>query len=292
MPSLGTLFAFGALFGWAFGDFALQRLTREIGVWRARFFIDLSLAVGILPFILPEIGRLPGRPDDLVLLVVATVIMFLGGYFNLRALKRGKLAIVEPITGLELPLTAGLSMVLLGEWPSALQFALIWVIFMGITSAVSKGGLRKIFSGGRIERGVMLAGFGAVGLALTNFTVGISSRGTSPLMTVWFTATLIGAASAIVIFSRDSHPNILNALKRVPGLILLTCALDGFAWVSFAYAATHLPISIATSISESYIALAAFLGVFLNHEKLRRHQIAGVALAIGGVIVLAAVTPG
>jgi drug/metabolite transporter (DMT)-like permease len=59
------------------------------------------------------------------------------------------------------------------------------------------------------------------------------------------------------------------------------------AWVSFAKATTFIPIAIATTISESYIALAVLLGLFVNREKLRTHQILGITLATFGVIILA-----
>ncbi|MDI6821251.1 MAG: hypothetical protein QMD65_03755 [Patescibacteria group bacterium] len=47
-----------------------------------------------------------------------------------------------------------------------------------------------------------------------------------------------------------------------------------------------LAISIATTISENYIALTVLLGVFINKEKLQRHQFFGIAIAIISVLVL------
>ena len=47
--------------------------------------------------------------------------------------------------------------------------------------------------------------------------------------------------------------------------------IDNLAWVAFAYATLYVPIAIATGISESYIALAAALGIIINKEKLKKH---------------------
>ncbi|MDI6821128.1 MAG: EamA family transporter [Patescibacteria group bacterium] len=47
-----------------------------------------------------------------------------------------------------------------------------------------------------------------------------------------------------------------------------------------------LAISIATTISESYIALTVLLGVFINKEKLQRHQIFGIIIAIASVLII------
>lgn len=80
-------------------------------------------------------------------------------------------------------------------------------------------------------------------------------------------------------------------MKANPGPIIGQSILDNTAWVAFAFATIFIPISIATTISESYIALAVFLGIFINREKLRPHQMIGVVLALVGVIALSALTP-
>ncbi len=72
--------------------------------------------------------------------------------------------------------------------------------------------------------------------------------------------------------------------------VLAACIFDNAAWVAYAVAVTTLPIALTIAITESYVALAAFLGVVWNKEKLQRHQYAGMILAIAAAIVLAAVS--
>jgi uncharacterized membrane protein len=50
---------------------------------------------------------------------------------------------------------------------------------------------------------------------------------------------------------------------------------------------TLAPISISVAISESYIIIAVLLGYFVNKEKLRKHQIIGLTLAIVSAVYLA-----
>jgi drug/metabolite transporter (DMT)-like permease len=45
------------------------------------------------------------------------------------------------------------------------------------------------------------------------------------------------------------------------------------AWISYSLSTVYIPIGIATSISESYIAFASLLGIIINKEKLKKHQI-------------------
>ncbi len=47
-----------------------------------------------------------------------------------------------------------------------------------------------------------------------------------------------------------------------------------------------VPIVVALVLSEVYIIVAALLGVFVNKEKLRLHQVVGIIIAIVGVITL------
>ncbi|MBI2618150.1 EamA family transporter [Candidatus Kaiserbacteria bacterium] len=88
------------------------------------------------------------------------------------------------------------------------------------------------------------------------------------------------------ILLKGEVKNLLSDFKNYPKPIIGQSVLDNVAWISFAKATTYIPIAIATTISEGYIALAVLLGVFVNREKLRAHQIAGVTLAIIGVITL------
>ena len=65
---------------------------------------------------------------------------------------------------------------------------------------------------------------------------------------------------------------------------------DDLAWIMFSYATLYIPIAIATSISEVYIALAVFLGFYINKEKLKYHQIVGLLIAVVSIIILSIVT--
>lgn len=62
---------------------------------------------------------------------------------------------------------------------------------------------------------------------------------------------------------------------------------DNAAWISFAFAASLAPIAIVVALSESYIALAALLGLMINKEKLMKHQKLGLVISILSAIILA-----
>lgn len=280
----GILFAFIALVSWGFGDFFIQKTTRVVGSWKALFFIGVVGLVGLFPFVKNDLATL--NAANLLLLGLLGVVVVFAALFDFEALRQGKIAIVEPIIGLELPITVGLSLTLANETLSLLQLFLIGIVFIGIMLVITAHHTHLHYYKRIFERGVILAGIGAIGMALTNFLVGVSSQGISPLITIWFVHSLLAVVCGIYILYKGEFKNLVSDFKNHPKPIIGQSILDNVAWVSFAKATTFIPIAIATTISESYIALAVLLGLFINREKLRTHQIVGVALATIGVITL------
>ncbi len=62
---------------------------------------------------------------------------------------------------------------------------------------------------------------------------------------------------------------------------------DTLAWIFYAFAVFNEEISIITAITESYPAIALFLGVFINREKIRGYQWAGAGVALTASFILA-----
>ncbi len=282
---IGILFGLIALLSWGFGDFFIQRTTRVVGSRGALFFVGIFGFVGLFPFVKNNLSSLD--PGNFLLLGVLGVIVVFATFFDFEALKQGKIAIVEPIIGLELPMTVGLSIFLANESISLLQLLLIGVVFIGIMLAITTQYKHLHYHKRIFEKGVVLALVGSIGMALTNFFVGISSQSISPLITIWFVHTLLAVVFGIYIFSKGEFKNLISSFRKHPKLVIGQSVLDNVGWVSFASATTYIPIAIATTISEGYIILAVLLGIFINKEKLRTTQLVGVVIATTGVVVLA-----
>jgi uncharacterized membrane protein len=208
--------------------------------------------------------------------------------FDFEALREGKIAVIEPVLGLELPLTVALSVILIHESLSDRQFLAMILVFVGIVLAITTHlhhlKIHKRF----FEKGVILAGIGAVGMALSNFLVGYSSQQISPLLTIWFAHGALGLISLIVLII-TGRLSIRRDLKHHGGIVLAESILDNGAWLAYAFATSLIPISIVMTISESYIVLAVMLGIYVNREKLKGHQLLGTILAVCGVILLSAI---
>ncbi len=281
--------AIGALLSWGFGDFFIQRTARRIGDWKAIFFVAAVGALMIPFFIKSGEWAALFELKSLLILSVTTVVVFVTALGNFEALRRGKMAVVEPILSLELLITVALSMIFLGERLGLLQSFLVAATFVGILLVVTVERSHLKYHKYILERGSALALGAMVGMALVNFLVALSSRAASPLLTIWFTHTGIAVLTLVYLLARGRAGEILPNLKSYSGTIIAESVLDNAAWIFYAFAATLLPISIATTVSESYIILAVLLGVVFNREKLQKHQLTGIIIVILTVLALSAV---
>ncbi len=286
MATTGLIFAFAALLGWTFGDWLLQKSARLVGDFKTILYVSLMGTIGLLPFVADEIISFIKIPTALLLLILTGVMIFFSTFFDVEALKKGKIAVIEPIFGLELPITVAFSILFWNERPSLIQYILIGGAGIGIILAVTEHHTHIHYHKRILEKGVLLAGLGAIVMGVVNFLIGISAQTTSPLMAIWFTSGVITVLCIIYLAVTRQKINILSDFKKYPRIIIGTAILTNAAWIFFAFAATLIPISLATTISESYIALVVLLGLFVNKEKLKWHQLAGIALAIINILLL------
>lgn len=288
--TVGILLALGSLVCWGFGDFFIQRSSRHIGVWRTLFFIGLTGLIILFPFVKGDLLGFIFDFKSLVTLLLLVVVAFFAALFDFEALKDGKMTIVEPIIGLELPIVVGLSVAVWGEQLNFFHWIFTAVIFLGVMLSITIHHTHLHYHKRIFEKGVAFAGLGAIGMALTDFLVGVASQSTSPLVAVWFMQTLLCVLSLIYLLRRGEAYQLIHDLNHDLKTVVSVSLLNNFAWMFFALATSRIPISIATTISQSYIALAVILGLFVNREKIKPHQVLGVVLAVLGIIALSLVT--
>lgn len=288
--TLGILFAFGALFFWGFGDYFIQKSTREVGDWETLFYNGLFGLIMLFPFVYREIPTFLSISPQSILLFSVAAITFVAALFEFEALKEGKLSVIEPVLGTELVFTVFLSIWLLNESLSLAQLFLIALCFVGIMLAVTRNFDHLKYHKRFLERGVLIAIMGAITMGVVNFMTGVTARETSPLLTMWAVEAFLMVACAIYLIFKKRIRGTVSDLVHHPKYILAQSFFDNLAWVSFAYALVLIPISVATTISESYIILTVFLGIHFNKEKIKPHQKIGAALAVVGILALSFLT--
>ena len=283
------VYAFGALFAWGIGDVLLQRLIRHIGVAETTFVLGSAVGIGLLPFVVVDIHAQLLTDFPLVLLL-ACVFWLLNGLTIFWAFKVGKMAAVEPVLGLELPLTVLLSIFVLNESITVVQAIAVAIVFLGAALTSAKELHHLHFHKKLLEKGVMMALGAAIFGAFMSVTIGLSSKQLDPLLVVWF--LFISSAFFVLpyIWFFGSFKKLHKRVDLFTPLVIGTIIADTSAWIFYAFSTHGMEVALAVSISEGSIALAAFLGIYFNREKLKSHQHAGILLTSGAILWLARIS--
>lgn len=281
---MGVIFAFLALVSWGIGDFLIQRSTRIFGDVRSLFFIDTIGAILLLPFVYPEISATFRNTDQLLVLMGTSALFFVVSLTTFEALRRGKISVIEPVFVFELFITTLLAIVFIREIPNVNQMILLGTVLIGVV-LVSIRSFHDIHHF-RVERGVWLAVLATIGMAGMNFLFGVVGRYTSPLMVNWFTGVFNMIATGTIISMMGGWKEMASNFRQHPLLVSAVSVFDNAGWLFFTYSASLILIPLATGISESYIALSALLGIFINRERLSTHQKIGLAITIISAVAL------
>jgi drug/metabolite transporter (DMT)-like permease len=260
---------------WTAANYWLVPLSRSVDPYIASLLMLAGNGMCTIPLALIVDG-VPGQ-DDLRPLGFAFLagIFEVGGFlFFFRALKRGDLAVVAPIIGLEGGLAA-LIVFAFGERVSP-------VVGAGLAVALC-GGCLAAAAGGRRTAAGALPAFGAALCFGLMFALYAAATDLGPV-TVVASGRLSALALlfAIVIWRGSRLPD-RAATKR----LLALGALDAAAFVCYAFAAARGPVSVAAVVAGQFATLSAVAGIVLLHERLRPHQYVGIALAGIGTTVLA-----
>ena len=279
---LSILFAFGAMLCWGFGDFFIQKTVRKIGDIESLALIGIAGTIFLLPLIFNDLFSLSF--SDYYFLAGVGILSFIVSIIALESLARGKLSAMDSLFEFELPLTVLIGVFLLGEILFLHHLVLIFLILAGIlmisVSSLSFSSI-PIF-----EKGAWFAILGAFGFAVTNFLVTIGSRSISPFMVIWISWLFFAIGCLIIIWKRKKLRSFVFDSIKFKSIAVPMAVLDTAAWIFFALAVTYGALSITVAITESYIVITLFLGLFVNKEKLAFHQLLGAILVTVSCVAL------
>ncbi len=279
MGALALVLALGSSVVWGTADFAGGSLSRRLPVLGVTLvsqgagFVALLVAVGLRG----EVG-----PRSVLLGLAAGVGGGLGLAAFYRALALGTMSVVSPIAACG-ALVPFLLSIATGERPSPIALAGAVAALTGAVLA-SLEERRAAAASPERARAVLLAVVAAIALGLFVYFLGLGSRQGDPLSTlvgarVGSLAVLVGVAA------------VLRAPVSIARSSLAAVAAVGLADVSanalFAVASTHGLLALVSVLGSLYPIVTVLLAHVLLGERLTRAQRAGVALALGGVAVIA-----
>jgi drug/metabolite transporter (DMT)-like permease len=224
-------------------------------------------------------GSLPAGDAALAAAAGATGAVAIGLFYLAMAL--GPVSIVAPVasTGVTVPVAVGL---LRGEAPSALQAAGVVVAMIGIALA-----LREIETAHTLtvpRRSVVLAALSGVGFGV--FFVGIDVAASEDAL--WAATAARGGGVVVILAAAAAMPARVVFARPAVATLLVIGALDVTANSLFALASTAGLLSLVSVAGSLYPVVTVLLARIVLDERLARLQQAGVALALGGVVLIAA----
>ena len=278
------LVTFGSILLWGFGDFLIQRSVRKVGDVETLAFIGLIASVMLFPFVVNDLPQL-FLPENFFVLLLIGLITFVVGLLSFEAFKKGKLSVVEVILEFELPVTIIVCFFLMAESPSLIQYLLIVPVFIGIILVAFKP-YEKFHHLHFFEKGALIAVVAALLLGLTNSFTAFSSRSISPILVVWFARVVIFVvALAYILAKKKSHKSLLDG-RKFWLVLILAGVIDTVAWVCYAFAMRGANAGVITAITEIYPVIGLVLGIYVNKEKISRHQILGGIIAVCACVLL------
>jgi drug/metabolite transporter (DMT)-like permease len=276
----GILLALAASLSWGFADFGAGVASRRLAILavilgsQAAGLVVIAAVVAIFRPDLPTLGQFAWGG-------LAGAIGVLGLCTFYRGLSIGAMGIIGPIsaTGVVVPLAYGLAR---GERPSSLQLAGVGLAVVGVLTASIERHLNA--RGSRIGAGVgyaLLAAvcFGGSLLALSKAAAGGALW--APLSMRVVGVPLILCAALLL---RPSTEGVRASWRLLVGVGIC----DTSANILFGLASTRGLLSVISVLASLYPVVLVALARFLLHERIAKHQLAGVAIALGGVALISA----
>ena len=261
---------------WGIGDFLGGSLSRRHPLLVVVLISQVVGLAGIATVAALQSGAPPaGVVAPGALAGIMGVIGILSFY---RAMTIGAISVAAPIlaSSVAIPVVAGLAN---GEHPSALQLTGIASALAGVVLVSREPGP----DGGTIRgAGVPLAVLAAAALGVQLIAIDHAARADA----LWsvgmarITSVSIFAVAAVVL-----RP-VVAAATLAP--VAVAGAVDVAANASFALATRHGYLSIVAVLSSLYPLVTVALAHRHLHERLSPGQRAGVALAVGGAMAIAA----
>ena len=276
----GILLALAASLSWGVADFGAGVGSRRLSVplvivaSQTAGLVFVMLVLAIFRPSVPSVGQLAWGG-------LAGAVGVVGLLAFYRALAIGAMGIVGPIsaTGVVVPLTYGLAR---GERPSTLQLIGVGLAVVGVIAA----SIEKVVEthGSRIGAGVGFAllaalGFGASISALSKAAAGGALWAPLPMRLVGISLIL-----GVVYFLRPSTEGLRTSWRLLVGIGVC----DTGANMLFGLASTRALLSVASVLASLYPVVLVALARVLLHERIAKHQLGGVVLALTGVALISA----
>jgi len=278
------VFGLFAALGWGFADFFGALAGRRIGSISAVVAGQLLSALFMTVVLIATGESLEPLRSDIWLVVLNGGFAAFAYTTHYKALELGPVAVVSPIGAGYAVVGVALAMVVLGERPSALSLAGAGIAVVGV--ALVSTDFRKLMHGVKNHvPGLPWAVVAAISFGVAGFLLGWISDRAGWIVGLW------GSRVAQIAFFFPLPIVFRRELSRVRvgiglGIALLAGAADILGVVTFSAGSERGLNSIVLAASAVFPLIAITLSVIVFKERMVANQVVGVALVIGGLLLL------
>ncbi len=283
------IYGLAAAIGWGLSDLWAAMSGRRIGSFRTAVVAQVAVAVAVSLAVLvvrPDLSRLDVVAPWLVVNAFLGTIAFASLY---RALELGPIAIVSPVLATYAVVPVLLAVALLGESLGPWEIAGTCITIGG--AVLTSADLRAIRAGTRTRPpGLPLAILATLVFGVATYVMGWAAKEAGPLPSLWLgrmAITLVFLAAWLVLRFRRRGATDADRLFTPPiTLAALVGLVELLATFVYARGSEVGLISIVTAASATYPLIPVLGGVILLHERPAPNQFVGVAMVIGGLMLL------
>jgi drug/metabolite transporter (DMT)-like permease len=281
---LGIALGLAAAISWGFSDYCATLASRRTGALRTVLGFHL-LAIAALTVAVAATGALDGVSWEPVLVLAAIGVL---GWFSYlafyRALAIGPISIVSPIVSGYAAVAVILAVLLLDERLNGGEIAAVLVAFTGV--ALASADLAQIRTAERTQLlGIILAVLTMVSIG--GFVFGVSYYSGE---LGWLAPIFLGRVSTglliVLTAARGAQWRFPDRSALTLALIGAIAALDTAGYIAFNVGVQNAETSLVATAAAPYAVVPVALGVLILHERPAPIQWLGVALVIGGLVLL------
>jgi len=279
-----VIFGLFAALGWGLTDFFGALAGRRIGAISAVVAGQLLSAVSITVVLIATGESLEPLRADIWLVVLNGAVAAFAYSTHYKALELGPVAVVSPIGAGYAVVGVALAVLILGERPTALALTGAGIAVVGV--ALVSTDLKKLRQG--IENrlpGLPWSVVAAISFGIAGFLLGWISDRAGWIPGLWGSrvAQMVFFLPLVVVFRQE-----LSRVRLGFGLwiALLAGAGDILGVVMFSAGSERGLNSIVLAASAVFPLIAVTLSVIVFKEKLVANQLAGIALVVGGLLLL------
>jgi drug/metabolite transporter (DMT)-like permease len=285
-----VIYGLAAAIGWGLSDLWAAMSGRRIGSGRTVVVAQVTAAVVISVLVLivrPDLSGIPAVAPWLVPNAFLGAAAFATLY---KGLQLGPIAVVSPVLASYAVVPVLLSVILLGETLGEWEVVGVLVTIAG--AALTSTDPKALRAGTRTKpAGLPWAIVSTLLFGVATYVMGWAAKEAGFLPSLWFgrlTMTGVFLIAAFVVWVRarstgEVRDPVAPSMLR---LAVLVGVMELVGTISYARGAEVGLVSIVTAASATYPLIPVLGGVVLLHERPVPTQYLGIAMVIGGLLLL------